>query len=88
MEDRFTTIETLNKGGIRVEINTLREQVRSFTESYMIVIPPIIPLVVHFVPLRGPRPYNLFLKDDASVPMVRTKRGWESELQDPNMPYN
>lgn len=53
MVDRLTTIKASNLGGIRYEMDTLREEVRSLKESHMIAIPPVIPSVLQTSPPYG-----------------------------------
>lgn len=46
----------------------------------MIASPSIIPLVVHILPLRRPKNFDLFAEDEKKEPVNRTKRGYVGDL--------
>lgn len=73
MAYRFTAIEMPFLGGIRKEMGTLRVEVLSLIESYMIIISSIKPSAIQSSSL--PRQtFWPFVKDNEMVPIIGTKR--------------
>lgn len=62
-------------GHIREMVDTLKSEVRSLTESYIIANPQVIPLVFFISPPCGIKYFNFFEEDNGKVPVVRTNRG-------------
>lgn len=62
------------------EVSILQDEIHFFTESNILAIPPVIPLVVQLEPPSGPRHFYLFLVGEDMIPIAGIKRGREKVL--------
>lgn len=88
MSARLSDIESTNLGEIREEVATLRAEIHTLTESSIVAIPQVIPLLIQLAPPYGYRYFDIFMKNKNLILVVRTKRGREEVLQYPYMLFD
>lgn len=71
---QFSSIEISDIGDIKDEVDLFRVEVHTLTKSHISSITLVVSLIIQPLPLNVPKHFDLFMEDDMTVLIVRTKK--------------